>query len=122
MGPLLQLAEEAAELLKNEGVQLRVINARFIKPLDEHMLLKLYKDGCSVLTLEEGTEIGGFGSAVLEFYAARNIYGMKVKVIGVPDYFVEHGSVNEQRQETGITVERIVTEVKALMTRKRQRA
>jgi 1-deoxy-D-xylulose-5-phosphate synthase len=122
MGPLLQLAEEAAEQLKSEGVQLRVINARFIKPVDEDMLLKLYKDGCSVLTLEEGTEIGGFGSAVLEFYAARNIYGMKVKVIGVPDYFVEHGSVKEQRQETGITVERIVTEVKALMTRKRQRA
>ncbi|WP_174819937.1 1-deoxy-D-xylulose-5-phosphate synthase [Paenibacillus koleovorans] len=122
MGPLLQLAEEAAEQLKSEGIQLRVINARFIKPLDEDMLLKLYKDGCSVLTLEEGSEMGGFGSSVLEFYAARNIYGMKVKVIGVPDYFVEHGSVKEQRQETGLTVERILTEVKALMTKKRARA
>lgn len=123
MGPLLQIAEEAAEQLKSEGIQLRVINARFIKPLDEHMLLKLYNDGCNVLTLEEGAEMGGFGSAVLEFYSARGIYGMKVKVIGIPDYFVEHGGVKEQRQETGLTVERVVTEVKALMTRnKRQRA
>ncbi|MFK7697181.1 1-deoxy-D-xylulose-5-phosphate synthase [Paenibacillus sp. HJGM_3] len=123
MGPLLEIAEEAAEQLKTEGIQLRVINARFIKPIDEDMLLQLYKEGASLVTLEEGAIMGGFGSAVMEFYSARNIHGMKVKAIGIPDYFVEHGSVKEQRQETGLTVERIVTEVKALLTRsKRARA
>lgn len=123
MGPLLEIAEEAAEQLKTEGIQLRVINARFIKPLDEDMLLQLYKEGTSLVTLEEGAMMGGFGSAVMEFYSARNIHAMKVKAIGIPDYFVEHGSVKEQRQETGLTVERIVTEVKALLTRsKRARA
>jgi 1-deoxy-D-xylulose-5-phosphate synthase len=123
VGPsMLKLAEETAELMKSEGVQIRIVNARFIKPLDEEMLSSLYKEGYHLVTLEEGTALGGFGSAVLEYYAANNIHDMKVKVIGVPDYFVEHGSQKEQRQEVGLTPERVATEIKALMPRKRQRA
>lgn len=120
--PMIELAEAAAELLKSEGIQLRIVNARFLKPLDEEMLLKLYENGYSVLTLEEGAVRGGFGSAVLEFYAERDLYGAKVKPIGVPDRFIEHGSPKEQRQEVGLTAERIVAELKAMMPRKRQRA
>jgi 1-deoxy-D-xylulose-5-phosphate synthase len=123
VGPsMLKLAEETAELMKSEGIQIRIVNARFIKPLDEEMLNSLYKEGYHLVTLEEGTALGGFGSAVLEYYAANNIHDMKVKVIGVPDYFVEHGSQKEQRQEVGLTPERVATEIKALMPRKRQRA
>lgn len=120
--PMIELAEAAAELLKSEGIQLRIVNARFLKPLDEEMLLKLYENGYSVLTLEEGAVRGGFGSAVLEFYAERDLYGAKVKPIGVPDRFIEHGSPKEQRQEVGLTAERVVAELKAMMPRKRQRA
>ncbi|PYI55045.1 1-deoxy-D-xylulose-5-phosphate synthase [Paenibacillus flagellatus] len=120
--PMLELAAGAAELLKTEGIQPRIVNARFLKPLDENMLMELYEGGYSLLTLEEGAVRGGFGSAVLEFFAERDLYGVKVKPIGIPDYFVEHGSPKEQRQEVGLTAERVVAELKAMLPRKRQRA
>jgi 1-deoxy-D-xylulose-5-phosphate synthase len=124
-GPMVALAEEAAEQLKREGISAKVINARFAKPLDETMLLELSRTGMPVITIEEGARMGGFGSAVLEFYADRNIHGMVIKNIAIPDYFVEHGSVEEQRREVGLTVENIVKTVRSVapaMPRKRQRA
>lgn len=122
VGPMVQLAEEAAALLSQEGVNIRVINARFIKPLDEECLLQLAKEGIPIVTMEEGSLQGGFGSAVLEFYAQKSIFGLPLKIIGIPDYFVEHGSVKEQRQEVGLTVQNLLAEVQSLMPRKRQRA
>ncbi len=122
VGPMVQVAEEAADYLKKDGIHLRVINARFIKPLDEAMLLALAKEGMRIVTLEEAAVLGGFGSSVLEFYASRSLFGMQVKIIGIPDYFVEHGSIKEQRMETGLTAENIVAEIKALLPLKRQRA
>lgn len=122
VGPMIPLALEAAEQLAKEGIQVRVINARFIKPMDEAMLMQLANEDIPLVTLEEGAQLGGFGSGVLEFYSLNNVYGMRVKLIGVPDYFVEHGSVKEQRQEVGLTSERLVTELQSLVPRKRQRA
>jgi 1-deoxy-D-xylulose-5-phosphate synthase len=122
VGPMVQLALEAAELLKSQGIRPRIVNARFIKPLDEAMLLELASKGMSIVTLEEGAELGGFGSAVLEFYSGRDIHGMNVKLMGIPDYYVEHGSVKEQRAETGLTAENVATQIKALMPAIRQRA
>jgi len=122
VGPMIQIALEAADQLSREGIQLRVVNARFIKPMDETMLLQMAKENIPIITMEEGTQAGGFGSGVLEFYSNHNIHGMQVKIIGIPDYFVEHGSVPEQRAEVGLTVQRVVNEVQALLPRKRQRA
>jgi 1-deoxy-D-xylulose-5-phosphate synthase len=122
VGPMVQVAEEAAELLRKEGVNLRVVNARFIKPLDEAYLLQLAKEHIPMITMEESSIEGGFGSAVLEYYARQGIFGLTIKNLGVPDYFVEHGSVKEQRQEVGLTSQNLVAEVQALMPRKRQRA
>lgn len=120
--PMLELAAQAAELGRAERIQPHIINARFLKPLDEKLLLELYEQGYHLVTLEEGAVRGGFGSAVLEFYAERDLYGIRVKPIGIPDYFVEHGSPKEQRQEVGLSPERIVAEMKAMLPRKRQRA
>ncbi|GFZ99056.1 1-deoxy-D-xylulose-5-phosphate synthase [Paenibacillus marchantiophytorum] len=122
VGPMVQLALDAAEQLSKEGIHLRVVNARFIKPLDEAYLLQLASDSIPVITMEEGTIQGGFGSAVLEFYAGHNVVGMHVNVMGIPDYFVEHGSVKEQREEVGLTTTNLIAEVKKLVPRKRQRA
>ncbi|MEI7024656.1 1-deoxy-D-xylulose-5-phosphate synthase [Paenibacillus sp. y28] len=123
IGPMVQLAEEAADILKKDGMNVLVINARFIKPLDEAMLMQLAKERRNILTLEEGSLLGGFGSSVLEFYAERDISDLHVKPLGVPDVFVEHGSVKEQRAEIGLTVEQIVHEIKAMMPKiQRQRA
>ncbi len=119
---MIPLALEAAEQLAKEGIQVRVVNARFIKPMDEAVLMQLAKEDIPVVTLEEGAQMGGFGSGVLEYYSLNNIYGMRIKLIGVPDYFVEHGSVKEQRQEVGLTAERLITELQSLVPRKKQRA
>ncbi|TBL79868.1 1-deoxy-D-xylulose-5-phosphate synthase [Paenibacillus thalictri] len=122
VGPMVQVAEEAAELLAKEGLHIRIINARFIKPLDENMLLQLASERTKLITMEEGAVLGGFGSSVLEFYSLHGITDMNVRLLGIGDYFVEHGSVKEQRQEVGLTAERLMTEVRALLPRKRQRA
>nr|WP_040713011.1 1-deoxy-D-xylulose-5-phosphate synthase [Paenibacillus curdlanolyticus] len=120
IGPMLGVAEEAAELLKREGMNPRIINARFIKPLDENMLRSLAEEGMQLIVLEEGAELGGLGSAVMEFYSLQQIYGVNVRIIGVPDLFIEHGSVKEQRAETGLTAERVASEVKSLMPRQKR--
>lgn len=122
MGPMVQIAETAAERLQKDGIYLRVINARFIKPLDENMLTELAHAGFRIITVEEGSAAGGLGSAVMEFYAEKGMYGIPVKPIGIPDVFIEHGSANEQRAESGLTVETIVKEVKAMQLPQQQRA
>ncbi|MCK9906967.1 hypothetical protein MXD63_44120, partial [Frankia sp. Cpl3] len=78
--------------------------------------------GYDIITIEEGSAMGGFGSAVQEFYAAEGDHSMLVQTIGVPDYFVEHGSVKEQRQEVGLTAENIASHVRTLLPVSKQRA
>ncbi|MFC4777472.1 1-deoxy-D-xylulose-5-phosphate synthase [Paenibacillus sp. GCM10023252] len=121
IGPMLQVAEEAAELLKRDGQQVRIINARFIKPLDEQLLLSLAEEGIQMLVLEEHAEQGGLGSAILEFYSRHNIYSMAVRIVGIPDQFIEHGSIKEQRQEVGLTAEHVASELTNMLPRRRMR-
>jgi len=121
IGPMVQVAEEAADLLKREGCNVQVINARFIKPLDEEMLLTLAKEGKQMLILEEGAEFGGFGSSVLEFYSLKGIYGLPIRIMGIPDKFIEHGSIKEQRYEVGLTAERVAAEMKNMVPRRMKR-
>jgi 1-deoxy-D-xylulose-5-phosphate synthase len=122
VGPMLAIAQEAAERLATESIHVRVVNARFIKPLDVAMLDEIAAEGLPILTMEEGSIQGGFGSAVLEYYAQQGVHGLTIKNFGVPDYFVEHGSVKEQRQEVGLTVDQVILQVHACLPRKRQRA
>lgn len=121
LGPMIPVAEEAAELLKREGHNLQVVNARFIKPLDEEMLLTLAAEGKQMIVLEEGSEMGGLGSSILEFYSLNGKFGLPIRIIGVPDRFIEHGSIKEQRQEVGLTAERVATEFKEMMPRRIKR-
>ena len=115
-GPMVQVAQEAADQLKREGLQLRVVNARFLKPLDDDMLVELAKSHTKMIVLEEASQAGSLGSAVLEFYASHHIFDTTVSLMGVPDLFIEHGSIKEQREETNLTVEAVVQEVKKLMS------
>lgn len=113
-GPMVQVAEEAAEVLKREGIQVGVVNARFLKPLDNTMLLDLAHAGTGMVVLEEASQAGSLGSAVLEFFAEHEIYDAHVHLMGVPDIFVEHGSIKEQRQETGLTVEAVCARIRSM--------
>ncbi len=115
-GPMVQVAMEAAEQLKREGINLRVVNARFLKPVDGDMLLELANSHTNMIVLEEASEAGSLGSAVLEYYASNHIFDARVSLMGVPDRFIEHGSVKEQRQETGLTSEGVCAEIKKLMS------
>lgn len=122
VGPMVQLAQQVSAQLKKKGLFVEVINARFIKPLDEGMLLELANRNMRIVTLEEGAEMGGFGSAVLEFYAKKSIYGLQIQTIGVPDYFVEHGSVQHQRNEVGLTVDNVAQRLLQMLPMVRQKA
>ncbi|MFF2090239.1 1-deoxy-D-xylulose-5-phosphate synthase [Paenibacillus sp. NPDC058174] len=122
IGPMLQIAHDTAELLKREGLNVRIINARFIKPLDEQMLLELEEEGKPIVVLEEGSELGGFGSSVLEFYSLRGLYGVPVRIIGIPDEFIEHGSIKEQQAEVGLTTDRVAAELKNMLPSRKKRA
>jgi len=124
VGPsMIEIAEEAAVRLLTVGISIKIVNARFIKPLDKDMLLELAKhEDVPILTLEEGALLGGFGSAVLEFFAEQGIHGMHIRNLAIPDVFVEHGSIKEQLAEVGLTVDRIVSEAQAMIPLRRQRA
>jgi 1-deoxy-D-xylulose-5-phosphate synthase len=122
IGPMIGVAEAASDLMKREGVQVGVVNARFIKPLDEEMLIELADKGKRIIVLEEGSELGGFGSSVLEFYSLKGLYETAVRIVGVPDLFVEHGSIEQQREEVGLTAERVASELRSMNPRRMKRA
>lgn len=120
IGPMLKVAKQAAETLKREGINVEIINARFIKPLDEAMLNRLADENKKLIVLEESAEQGGLGSAILEHYAKQKRHGVVVNLIGVPDIFVEHGSIAEQQKEVGLTAENVIEHIYAMQpTRKK---
>ncbi|MDI6603113.1 MAG: 1-deoxy-D-xylulose-5-phosphate synthase [Patescibacteria group bacterium] len=95
-----------AERLEKQGMSIGVINARFIKPLDEELILKATK--CErVLTVEENTKVGGFGSAVLEVLEKYKVKNVRVERIGIPDSFIPHGSPELLKKEIGLDEESI---------------
>jgi len=107
-------ASEAAALLQAEGIQATVVNARFAKPLDEELIVSLAERMGRLITIEEGVTAGGFGSAVLELLAERGV-ACAVKVLGVPDHFVDHGKPEQLRALCGLTPENIAAEAKRLL-------
>lgn len=106
IGSMVYPSIEAAKLLEKEGVAVKVINARFIKPLDKSLILKAAEDADLVVTVEEGVADGGFGSAVVDLLAAENI-NKKVVRLGMPDKFIEHGKREEILAKYGLTAEGI---------------
>ncbi len=100
-------ALEAAKTLADSGINATVLNARFVKPLDTELITRLAKENTYVLTVEENTTSGGFGSAVLEELNDAGIEGLKLKILGIPDQFIEQGPQNILRKNLGIDAEGI---------------
>lgn len=121
-GTMVPVAMEAAEMLEKNGVNVEVVNARSIKPLDGDKLKDLAKDDRPILTLEETALLGGFGSAVLEYYHENHYHSMVVERMGIPDWYIEHGSVPELLEEIGLTASNVAATVQQILPRKRQRA
>lgn len=101
-GAMLQHAIAAADMLRLEGIDVAVINARFIKPLDVEMLARIFDECRFVVTVEEGALMGGFGSAVLESACAHGWDTRILRTLGLPDRFIEHGDRNELLADLGL--------------------
>lgn len=101
-GTLFTAAVAAAKQLGDEGWDVGVINARFVKPLDTTTLLRAVEESPFTLIVEEGALLGGFGSAVLEAASDAQIDASRVRRLGVPDKFIEHGGRGELLRDLGL--------------------
>jgi len=106
VGLMVDTAEQVAKLLEKKGYSTAVINARFVKPLDEEVIVKFGQKVKMLVTLEENTVHGGFGSAVLETLSENGIC-LPTFQIGVPDRFFAQGSPEEQRESAELNPEQI---------------
>jgi 1-deoxy-D-xylulose-5-phosphate synthase len=98
---------KAADMLKKGGINACIINARFIKPLDEKLIISIAEKIKNIITVEENVIAGGFGSAVLECLNKAGITDTRVKIIGIDDQFIEHGSQKILRKKYGLDEEGI---------------
>lgn len=114
-GTTINMALEAADMLAAKGISVRVVNARFIKPMDEEMLHRILGEGKPVLTIEEALLQGGFGSAVLEFAADHKYRHVDIERMGIPDVFIEHGNVDQLLAEINVTAEEAVRRIESLV-------
>lgn len=95
VGSMVYPSLKASEKLSSYGIDAMVVNMRFVKPLDEELLDYVFERFDKVVTVEENTIRGGFGSAVLEYAAMRGVKNVKFLIHGIPDEFIEHGTQNE---------------------------
>jgi len=115
VGSMVHPSVIAATLLADEGISATVINARFVKPLDEDLILNVLKEGIPTVVVEENTVVGGFGSAVLELAAMHGCYLNRIRCLGIPDTFIEHGSIDKLRYKLGLTATGIAQAVRELV-------
>lgn len=106
-------ALEAIKTLQTEGLQPALYDMRFVKPLDEVLMHEIAQRFDKIITVEDGTIVGGFGSAVLEFLNQHN-YPQQVVMLGIPDAIVEHGKPEELHRECGYDAQAIATAVRQL--------
>tara|TARA_B110000240_G_scaffold3969_1_gene4470 strand:- start:1129 stop:2436 length:1308 start_codon:yes stop_codon:yes gene_type:complete len=100
IGTIAKNVSEAINLV-DDSLKLSHFDMRFVKPLDEKLLHVIFKNHEAIFTVEDGTIKGGFGSAILEF-ASENKYQNKIKIVGIPDNFITHGSVSELQHAVGL--------------------
>jgi len=106
------IAKNVSEAIQDFNVS--HYDMRFVKPLDEAMLHEVLKTHKSIITVENGVKNGGFGSAILEFAAQHN-YKNNIKILGIPDQFIEHGKVHELQFEASISVGQIKSVIESLL-------
>ncbi len=113
-------AVHAAETLAAQGVNAAVINARFIKPLDDELITRYCKPGAKIITVEEGSLAGGFGAALMERVQQLGVEGVKFHRIGIPDEYVHHGAQDVLRAQYDLHPEGIARRVGEFIAGARQ--
>ncbi|UBH21406.1 1-deoxy-D-xylulose-5-phosphate synthase [Macrococcus armenti] len=112
-GPTLKLVESVYETLLKEGINVEVVNARFIKPMDVEYLNEVAKRNIPVITVEESMLSGGFGASVVNYFSDLNA-DVTVKRIGIDDEYIEHGDVSLLLDDIGINESTLIHEIKQL--------
>ena len=115
IGVTVHHAVVAAERLQQEGISAAVINARFVKPIDGDLIAAVAREVKCLLTVEESTAMGGFGSAVLELLSEKDIINLPTKCLGLPDWFIEQGPQDLLREKYGLTADGIHQQAKQLV-------
>ncbi|MCF8241030.1 MAG: 1-deoxy-D-xylulose-5-phosphate synthase [Melioribacteraceae bacterium] len=110
VGSMVEYSKAAAEILYSKGIDCKVINMRYAKPLDTEVLEDVAAKYEKIITLEENTLVGGFGTGVLEYFSDKK-YKNDILRIGIPDAFVDHGTQTELHRMLGIDPEGIVEKV-----------
>lgn len=111
-GRMVKLAMEAAQQLEKEGIQINVIDAWSLRPMDMDCLRALFEKKAKIITVEEGEMIGGFGSEIARLCVVHGAQ-QPAAIMGLPNRFIAHGSVDQLLEECGLTSERIVQCVRA---------
>jgi 1-deoxy-D-xylulose-5-phosphate synthase len=114
-GLMVAQAEQAAKELAEEGISVTVVNARWAKPLDEELILRLARSTGRLVTVEDGVVAGGFGSAVLELLERHGLRSVETRLIGLPDTFVEHGAPTILRELYGLSSSHIKDVVRTMI-------
>ncbi|HHW70066.1 MAG TPA: 1-deoxy-D-xylulose-5-phosphate synthase [Clostridiales bacterium] len=120
VGRMVSTALEVRKILKSFGIEVAVVNARTVKPLDSKMLFSLYKKYKLWITLEDNIIAGGFGSSINEFLNAKNL-DLKIKNYGIPDRFISHGSVDILFKELGLDGKSLAWEIKDIIDQNKER-
>jgi 1-deoxy-D-xylulose-5-phosphate synthase len=115
LGTLVYPSLKAAERLAADGISTSVVNARFVKPLDEELITCLANEKLFLITVEEAALMGGFGSAVMELLESRSLQGCKLLRIGVPDRLIPHGSPSLLHAKYGIDADGIYERIRAFI-------
>ena len=108
-------AMQAAEILAKEGIEVAVVNARFIKPLDDELIAKYCRPFARVITIEEGSLAGGFGSAIMERVQQLGIRDVQFHRIGIPDEYVHHGAQDVLRAQYDLDANGIAKRVREFL-------
>ena len=114
VGPLCYNVERAAEVLNNNNISVEIVNCRFIKPMDESYLKSLIERFENVVTIEEGVVIGGFGDGVSSWLLENGFQG-RIKRLGLPDSFVQHGKREELLSEVCLDENSIIKTIQSLV-------
>lgn len=110
IGSMVKTAETVRDMLKDRGYSCSLVNARFVKPIDEEAIDLIAKEHTLIVTLEENVLAGGFGEKVSDYVMKKHL-DVHVATIGLPDDYIEHGNVEILKQETGIDPESIVNRI-----------
>jgi 1-deoxy-D-xylulose-5-phosphate synthase len=115
IGRMVHEAVRAAELLAADGIEVGVVNARFVKPLDEELLVRLARRYRHIVTVEDNVIAGGFGSAALEALCANGVMSATCHCLGLPDQFVEQGETAVLFDRYDLSAPRLADRVKAVL-------